>query len=63
MKAIAVCVVALAVIAVSVIAYQAAAKARVTVTHAEQCIGLNCLPPDLPIKHRPAHHDTLPPVW
>jgi hypothetical protein len=63
MKAIVVSVLAFAVIAASVIAYQAAAKPRVTVSQAEPCIGLNCLPPSPPIKHRPAHRETLPPVW
>jgi len=61
-KAIAVSV---AIIAASVITYQAAAKPRVTVpqAQAEPCIGLSCLPPSPPIKHRPAHRETLPPVW
>jgi hypothetical protein len=63
MKAIAVSVLAFAIIAASVITYQAAAKPRVTVSQAESCIGLNCLPPSPPIKHGPAHRATLPPIW
>jgi hypothetical protein len=65
MKAIAASVLAFAIIAASTITYQAAAKPRVTVpqAQAEPCIGLSCLPPSPPIKHRPAHRETLPPVW
>jgi hypothetical protein len=63
MKSLAVSILAFAVIAATVVAYQVGAKARVTVTQAESCIGLNCLPPDLPIKHRPGHRETLPPVF
>jgi hypothetical protein len=62
MKSLAVLVLAFAVIAATVIGYQAA-KARVAAPQAEACMGLNCLPPDLLFKHRPAHRDTLPPVW
>jgi hypothetical protein len=29
----------------------------------EACIGLNCWPSSTPVKHRPAHRATLPPVW
>jgi hypothetical protein len=65
MKAIAASVLAFAIIAATAITYQAAAKPRVTVpqAQAEPCIGLSCLPPSPPIKHRPAHRETLPPVW
>jgi hypothetical protein len=71
MKAISVSILAFAIIAASVISYQAAAKPRMTIFHKpratvaqeEPCIGLSCLPPDLPMKHRPAHRQTLPPVW
>jgi hypothetical protein len=63
MKAITVSVLAFAVMATSVITYQASAKPRVTVPQAEPCIGLNCFPPSPPVKHRPAHRETLPPVW
>jgi hypothetical protein len=72
MKAISVSILAFAIIAASVISYQAAAKPRWTVFHKprttveqaeEPCIGLSCLPPDLPMKHRPAHRQTLQPVW
>jgi hypothetical protein len=30
---------------------------------AEPCVGLECWPPSLPVKHRPAYRPTLPPVW
>jgi hypothetical protein len=63
MKAIALSMLAFAILAASVINYQASAKPRATVQQAEPCIGLNCFPPDPPIKHRPAHRETLPPVW
>jgi hypothetical protein len=66
MKAIVASVFAFIIIATSVATtFQAAAKSRATVpqAQAEPCIGLSCLPPSPPIKHRPAHRETLPPVW
>jgi hypothetical protein len=66
MKAIAASVLAFAIISASAITDQAAAKPRVAAPQAqatEPCIGLSCLPPSPPIKHRPAHRETLPPVW
>ncbi len=29
----------------------------------EPCIGLGCWPASSPMKHAPAHRETLPPVW
>ena len=29
----------------------------------EPCVGLSCWPETAPIKHRPAHRETLQPVW
>jgi hypothetical protein len=65
MKAIVASVFAFIIIATSASTFQAAAKSRVTVpqAQAEPCIGLGCLPPSPPIKHRPAQRETLPPVW
>ena len=63
MKAIAVSILAVAFIAASVITYGAAAKPRVTTRDAEPCIGLDCWPTTLPVKHRPSHRETLSPVW
>jgi hypothetical protein len=62
MKAIAVSILAFAIIA-SAITYRAAAKPRLHLPQAEPCIGLGCWPSTAPMKHRPAHRDTLPPVW
>jgi hypothetical protein len=65
MKAIVASVFAFVIIATSAVTFQAAAKSRVAVpqAQAEPCIGLSCLPPSPPIKHRPAQRETLPPVW
>jgi hypothetical protein len=63
MKAIIVSFLAFAVIAASVITYKASAKPRVTVVQAEPCIGLTCLPHSPPIRHKPMHRETFPPVW
>ena len=64
MKAIAASVLAFAIITASAITYEAVAKPRVKVPQTEEpCIGLSCLPPSPPIKHRPTHRETLPPVW
>jgi hypothetical protein len=65
MNAIVALVLGFVIIATGGITFQAAAKSRVTVpqSQAEPCIGLSCLPPQPPMKHRPAHRETLPPVW
>ncbi len=65
MKAIVASVFAFVIIATSAITFQASAKSRVIVpqAQAEPCVGLTCLPPSPPIKHRPVHRETLPPVW
>ena len=65
MKAILISVIALA-IAASVVTYRAAAKScanfKCAITEPEPCVGLECWPRDLPMKHRPTR-TSLPPVW
>jgi hypothetical protein len=51
------------ILSVGVLTYRAAAKPRINVAQAERCIGFNCWPIDLPIRHRPNHRQTLRPVW
>ena len=56
MKAIVGSVFAFIIIATGATTFQAAAKSRVTVrqAQAEPCIGLSCIPPNPPTKHRTA---------
>jgi hypothetical protein len=64
MKVTAVSILAFALIAASVIgtAVVLSVQPRPAVA-GEPCVGLDCWPPSPPIKHRPAHRVTLPPVW
>ena len=63
MKRITAAMLALATIA-SIIIYKAEAEPRAPAPQAEEgCVGLNCRPQNFPIKHRPAHRPSVPPLW
>ena len=63
MKRITAAMLALATIA-SIIIYKAEAEPRAPTPQAEEvCVGLNCWPQSFPIKHRPAHRPSVPPLW
>ena len=63
MKRITAAMLALATIA-SIIIYRAEAEPRAPAPQAEEgCVGLNCWPQSFPIKHRPAHRPSVPPLW
>jgi hypothetical protein len=64
MKIIAVSIFAFAIIAATVIGTAVGLTIQPRPAPAgEPCVGLNCWPSNPPIKHRPVHRQTLPPVW
>jgi hypothetical protein len=64
MKVIAVSILAFAIIAASVVGTAVVLTIQPQPAVAgEPCVGLNCWPPSSPVKHRPAHRATLPPIW
>jgi hypothetical protein len=62
-KVVTLLILAFAILSAGVVTYRAVAKPRIIVPQSEPCIGINCWPVDLPMKHRPSHRETLPPVW
>ena len=64
MKVIAISIIAFAIIAMSVVAAAAVRKTQPQRAMAEEpCVGLSCWPASPPLKRRPAHRQSLEPVW
>ena len=64
MNAFVVTVLAFALVVGSVIGTARALSLRSQpVVAAQPCIGLACWPSDPPVRHRPAQHANLQPVW